>query len=160
PDQRQRRHRTLGDPVQDLARISVRAAGGAGPAVALEAAGRRRRRHAGRLLLHEGSHRHLLQGPPLRDHRRRRRRLGPEAPLMRGRTAAVASLIAVGCAGAPASKPATPAAASASGDQSPAAVSKRWHALTRAKKADEARALCTPWLTSPAKWLAAEGHKC
>ena len=45
-------------------------------------------------------------------------------------------------------------------DAEAAAADKRWHALTRAKKADEARALCTPWLTSPSKRLAAEGHKC
>jgi Tfp pilus assembly protein PilF len=32
--------------------------------------------------------------------------------------------------------------------------------VTRAKKADEARALCTPWLASPSGRLAAEGHKC
>ena len=50
-----------------------------GPLSAVEAARRRRRRHAGRLLLHEGGDRHLLQGPSVRDHRRRRGRLGPQA---------------------------------------------------------------------------------
>jgi len=79
---------------------------------------------------------------------------------MLGRTAAVVLLLAVGCASAPATKPATPSAGGAPNDADAVAAGKRWHALTRAKKADEARALCTPWLTSPSKRLAAEGHKC
>lgn len=78
---------------------------------------------------------------------------------MLGRAAAIVALLAVGCASAPAT---TPAAASgpAATDADAVAAGKRWHALTRAKKADEARALCTPWLTSASKRLAAEGHKC
>jgi tetratricopeptide (TPR) repeat protein len=79
------------------------------------------------------------------------------------RTAAITSflsLLAVGCARAPAPTPASPSTANGAADPDAAAANKRWHALTRAKKADEARALCTPWLTSPSKRLAAEGHKC
>ena len=81
---------------------------------------------------------------------------------MPGRAAAIVSLLAVGCASAPSPTPAAPSAANgpAAADAEAAAASKRWHALTRAKKADEARALCTPWLTSSSKRLAAEGHKC
>jgi tetratricopeptide (TPR) repeat protein len=81
---------------------------------------------------------------------------------MLGRNAAIVSLLAVGCASAPSPTPAAPSAANgpAAADAEAAAASKRWHALTRAKKADEARALCTPWLASSSKRLAAEGHKC
>jgi len=80
---------------------------------------------------------------------------------MRARLAAVAALLAVGCASAPQAPPATaPAAAKGVSTDDADTASKRWHALTRAKKADEARALCTPWLTSASKRLGAEGHKC
>jgi tetratricopeptide (TPR) repeat protein len=77
---------------------------------------------------------------------------------MRGRTGVIVALLAVGCASAPAATPA--ASGPVATDAEAAAAGKRWHALTRAKKADEARALCTPWLTSPSKRLAAEVHKC
>jgi Flp pilus assembly protein TadD len=80
---------------------------------------------------------------------------------MRARVAAIAALVAVGCASGPPPPPGkTPAAASSGVPEDVATASKRWHALTRAKKGDEARALCTPWLTSASKPLAAEGHKC
>ena len=79
---------------------------------------------------------------------------------MLGRAAAIVSLLAVGCASAPSPTPAAPSTANGPADAEAAAASKRWRALTRAKKADEARALCTPWLTSSSKRLAAEGHKC
>jgi len=75
---------------------------------------------------------------------------------MSPRIAVFASLVVGACATTSATPPAPPAAA----DEDPVGAGKRWHALTRAKKADEARALCTPWLASPSKRLAAEGHEC
>jgi Tetratricopeptide repeat len=90
--------------------------------------------------------------------------------------AAAACSFVMACASAPPPAPASPATAaapapgSASGSPAakaplvppddPADAARRWHPLTRADKASEARALCEPWLASPSSRLAAEGHKC
>ncbi|HXU00486.1 MAG TPA: hypothetical protein VN903_05810 [Polyangia bacterium] len=77
---------------------------------------------------------------------------------MRVRVAAMLSILALGCATAP---PATPTgSANTPGADDPVAAAKRWRALTRAKKANDARSLCTPWLAAASKPLAVEGHKC
>jgi len=73
---------------------------------------------------------------------------------MRARGAAILSLLVVGCATAPAPPAGSP------GADDPVAAGKRWRDLTRAKEANEARSLCTPWLTAASKPLAIEGHKC
>ncbi len=76
---------------------------------------------------------------------------------MRARAAAVLSLLVVGCATAPAPPGAT---TGSPGADDPVAARKRWRDLTRASKANEARALCTPWLAASSKPLAVEGHRC
>ena len=70
--QRRDRGRSVGGPVPERARILLRAADQSGPAVALEADRRARRRDAGHLLLREAGDRHLLRGPRLLGDDRRR----------------------------------------------------------------------------------------
>jgi len=72
---------------------------------------------------------------------------------MRARAAAILSLLVVGCATAPAPPAGSP------GADDPVAAGKRWRDLTRAKEANEARSLCTPWLTAASKLTLAGSTK-
>ena len=77
------------------------------------------------------------------------------------RVVAVGLMLAVGCAAAPAPPAVTPGANDADVPQKGPAPKKGWRALTREKRATEARALCAPWIASgTAPRIAAEGHKC
>ena len=80
---------------------------------------------------------------------------------MSARVAVIASVLAGACATTPASPPSAGAAPASSSDvaQNGAAARKGWRALTREKRATEARAMCTPWLTAAPR-IAAEGHRC
>ena len=79
---------------------------------------------------------------------------------MSPRAAVIASLLAGACATTPTPPPSAVPASTPDVAQNGPAPRKNWRALTREKRAIEARALCTPWLASGAARIAAEGHKC